>query len=176
MLFFRDVAAVTMDLDDTEVLAVNAIGGADTITVNDLGGTDLTQVIADLAATGGAGDGAADNVVVAGTNGADSVAGSGSAGAALLTGLHTQVSITGAEAATDRLTVNLLGGDDVANCSGLAASAILLTLNGGANNDVLIGGGGDGTLVGGAGADAMIGGPGTDTSDAVPADGDTFVQ
>src|SRR6202040_510459 len=38
--FFRDVANITMDLNGVENIQVNALGGADTITVNDLTGTD----------------------------------------------------------------------------------------------------------------------------------------
>jgi hypothetical protein len=47
--FFRNVASVTMDLNDTETIDFNALGGADTITVNDLSGTDVTEVNINLA-------------------------------------------------------------------------------------------------------------------------------
>ena len=47
--FTRDVANVTMDLNDVEGIDFNALGGADNITVNDLTGTDVTQVNLDLA-------------------------------------------------------------------------------------------------------------------------------
>ena len=59
--FFRNVANITMDLNDVEAIDLNALGGADTVTVNDMSGTDLTAVNADLAAAIGAtaGDGAA---------------------------------------------------------------------------------------------------------------------
>ncbi len=39
--FFRDVANITMDMNRIEDLNVRALGGADTLTVNDLSGTDL---------------------------------------------------------------------------------------------------------------------------------------
>ncbi len=52
-MFFRDVASVVMDLNDTEVIRFAAVGGADTIVVNDLDGTDVRQVAIDLAATSG---------------------------------------------------------------------------------------------------------------------------
>ena len=58
--FTRDVANIAMDLNDVEQIEFNALGGADKITVNNLAGTDVTQVAIDLAATGGGGDGAAD--------------------------------------------------------------------------------------------------------------------
>ena len=48
--FFRDIANVTMDLNDVERIDFNALGGADTITVNDLSGTDVTAVNLDLGA------------------------------------------------------------------------------------------------------------------------------
>src|SRR4029453_4297265 len=62
----RDVGAVTMDLNGIEQIKLNALGGADNITVNDLSGTGVTQVAIDLASTPqtGAGDGAADTVTV----------------------------------------------------------------------------------------------------------------
>ena len=44
----RDVANITMDLNDVENIQFNALGGADTITVNDLTGTDVSQVNLDL--------------------------------------------------------------------------------------------------------------------------------
>ena len=40
--FIRDVANITMDLNGVEGIDFNALGGADTITVNDLTGTDVT--------------------------------------------------------------------------------------------------------------------------------------
>ena len=53
--FFRDVANITMDTDDVETVDFRALGGADTVTVNDLTGTDVQLVKTDLAATlGGA--------------------------------------------------------------------------------------------------------------------------
>ena len=71
--FFRDVANVTMDLDDVEQIDFEALGGADSIVVGDLSGTDLTATNLDLEGVlgGGAGDGQPDNVTVNGTNGDD---------------------------------------------------------------------------------------------------------
>src|SRR5262249_4386941 len=56
--FFRNIGSVTMDLDDVERIDVNALGGADTVVVNDLSGTDVTEVNLNLASTidGSAGD------------------------------------------------------------------------------------------------------------------------
>ena len=80
------------------------------------------------------------------------------------------MNITGADSSLDRLTVNVLAGDDVVEASGLAAAAIQLTANGGDDNDVLVGGDGDDVLIGGAGDDVLVGGLGLDVLDG--GDGD----
>jgi Ca2+-binding RTX toxin-like protein len=169
VLFSRDIANVTMDLDDVESIDFRALGGADTIVVNDLSGTDVVEVNTDLAA-GGAGDAQADNVIVTGTNGDDVSFVFGDASGVSAIGLAAQVNITGAEAANDRLTLNMLAGDDVVDASGLAAGSIQLTVNGGDDNDILIGGDGNDVLIGGAGDDVLIGGAGIDVLDG--GDGD----
>jgi Ca2+-binding RTX toxin-like protein len=165
--FTRDIANITMDLNDVERINFNALGGVDTITVNDLSGTDVNEINLNLAATlaGGAGDGAVDTVIVAGTNGDDAALVVGDANGVAVVGLAAQVNITGAEAANDRLTVNALAGDDVVQATGLAAGAIQLTANGGDGDDILIGGDGNDVLSGGNGDDILIGGPGLDVLD-----------
>jgi Ca2+-binding RTX toxin-like protein len=170
--FTRDVANIVMDLNGVEGIDFNARGGADTITVNDLSGTDLTQLNLDLANPpgSGTGDGQADAVIVNGTNGADAIAVAGNANGTSVFGLAALVNITGAEAANDRLTVNALAGDDVVDASGLSADAIQLTANGGDGNDVLIGGAGNDTLTGGNGDDILEGGLGLDNLDGGPGD------
>src|SRR3954470_4141703 len=168
--FTRNIAAIVMDLNDVESIDVKALGGADNLVVNDVSGTDLTNVSADLNATGGGDDGAADNVITTATNGDDVVTVSGTGPSAQVNGLAALISVSGAIATNDRLTVNALAGDDVVDASGLAAGSILLTADGGDNDDVLIGGGGDDTLLGGAGDDVLIGGPGADILDGGPGD------
>ena len=164
VLFFRNIANVTMDLNDVEGIDFNALGGADTIVVNDLSGTDVTEINLNLA-VGGVGDAQPDNVIVQGTNGDDVALVVGDASGASVLGLAAQVNITGAEAANDRLTVNALAGDDVVEASGLAAGAIQLTADGGDDDDVLVGGDGNDTLLGGDGDDVLVGGPGIDILD-----------
>jgi Ca2+-binding RTX toxin-like protein len=165
--FFRDVGDVTMDLNQVEGIDFNALGGADTITVNDLTGTGVSQLNLDLAspAGSGSGDGQVDSVIVNGTNGDDAVIVNGDASGVAVMGLAALVNITGAEPAIDRLTVNTLGGDDVMDASGLAVGAIGLTADGGDGDDILIGGDGDDVLLGGDGDDVLIGGPGLDVLD-----------
>jgi Ca2+-binding RTX toxin-like protein len=168
--FFRDIAAITMDLNDVETVAVRALGGTDRVTVNDLSGTDVVNVSAALAATAGGDDAAADNVVVNGTNGSDIVSVVGSGPNAQVTGLAARVAVSGAVAGSDRVTVNALDGDDVVDASGLAADSALLTADGGVGDDVLIGGNGGDTLLGGVGDDVLLGGPGNDVLDGGPGD------
>ena len=170
--FTRNIANITMDLNDVESLVVNALGGADILTVNDLSGTDLTNITSDLALSAGSGsdDGAADNVIVNATNGDDVAIVAGSGSNLQVVGLATVLTVTGAEPASDRVTINTLAGADVVDASGVAAGSVKLTLNGGAADDVLIGGDGDDTILGGEGDDVLIGGPGVDTLDGGPGD------
>jgi Ca2+-binding RTX toxin-like protein len=170
--FFRNVANVTMDLNDVERIDFEAQGGADTIVVNDVSGTDLTQTNLDLEAVsgGGAGDAQPDSVIVQGTNGDDVALVTGDANGISVLGLATVVNVTHAEAANDRLTINALAGDDVVEASGLAAGAIQLVASGGDGDDVLIGSAGNDVMSGEAGDDELLGGPGLDVLDGGPGD------
>ena len=47
--FTRNTGSIVMDLNDIEALDVNALGGTDSVTINDLAGTGLTDVTVDLA-------------------------------------------------------------------------------------------------------------------------------
>jgi Ca2+-binding RTX toxin-like protein len=164
---FRDVANITMDADGVERVDLNARGGADTIVMNDLSGTAVTEVNIDLEATpgGAAGDGAADTVIVNGTNGDDVIQVAGGTSGVSALGQAARVNVTGAEADRDQLVVNGLGGDDVIEASGLAAGSIGLVADGGAGDDVIIGSAGNDVLRGGDGDDVLIGNGGTDVLD-----------
>ena len=148
-----------MDTDDVERIVANVLGGTDTFVVNDLSGTDVVNVAADL---GGGADG--DNVVVSASNGDDVATVVGAGSTAQVAGLSALVSVSGAGAG-DRLTVDALAGDDVIDASGVGANSILLTLAGSDGDDVLIGGAGDDVLQGGPGDDVLIGGSGNDVID-----------
>jgi Ca2+-binding RTX toxin-like protein len=166
---FRDVGNVTMDLNGVENINVAALGGADTITVNDLTGTAVKQVAIDLSATSGSGvgDGQADTIVINATNGNDVINISESNGVITVSGLGEDVTIRGFEGANDRIVINGLGGDDVINASGLSAG-VRITANGGDGDDILIGGLGNDTLLGGNGDDVLLGGGGQDVLDGGP--------
>ena len=163
VLFTRDIANVTMDLDDVESIDFRALGGADNIVVGDLSGTDVTQNGLDLRGPNGGGDGAADTVTVNGTQGADVFGAAGDAGGVNVFGLHAAVNVFFQEQANDRLTLNGLGGPDTINASSLEADGIQLTENGGLGDDILIGSEGDDLVNGGDGVDTALQGAGDDT-------------
>jgi RTX calcium-binding nonapeptide repeat (4 copies) len=121
LVFVRNPGNVTMDTNEVETVDFNALAGADTITVNNLKGTDVTQTNLDLAGTlgGGAADGAVDNVVVNATDGDDQIDIEGNGAGADVTGLATAVSLTHADP-TDKLSVNTLAGTDNVLTNGVA--------------------------------------------------------
>jgi hypothetical protein len=91
----------------------DALAGADLVTINDLTGTDVTNVNVDLEGTpGGTGDGQADRVVVNGTNGNDTIDVNGDAGGVKVSGLAATVGVLHSEAANDRLEINTLEGTE----------------------------------------------------------------
>lgn len=175
-LFLRDVAAVTLDLDDIERIRFDALGGADSITVGDLTGTDIAQVELRLAASGGGGDAAADTVTVAGANAADNVTIASAGGVATVSGLAASVSIFNAEFANDALILNAAGGDDVVNASTLASNLLRLTINGGLGADLVIGSGGDDVFNGGDGNDTALLGGGNDSVFWNPGDDNDVIE
>jgi Ca2+-binding RTX toxin-like protein len=172
----RDVGNVTMDVNGVEQVNLAARGGADTITVNDLTGTGVTDVNLDLAGTPGAGDGQADTVVVNGTAGVDTITVSGTGTTAVVAGLSATVHIAQAEGALDSLRVNALGGNDRINASALQAGVIALTEDGGSGDDVLVGSQGNDLILGGQGSDVALMGAGDDTFVWNPGDGSDVVE
>src|SRR5689334_10398770 len=164
---FRNVGNIVMDLNGVEHIQIAAEAGPDTITVNDLSGTAVTQVAIDLSvpAGSGLGDSAADTVIDNATTGDDSIKVVSSGSSILVNGLQAQLSIKGATDGLDALTINGLAGNDVIDASKLKAGQVALTINGGAGDD---------TITGSAGNDLVIGGQGTDTALLASGD-DTFV-
>jgi len=130
--FFRTQGAITMDTAGVELVDFNALGGADLATVNDLSGTDVTNVRVDLAGTlgGTTGDGQADRLIVNATEGEDAINVQGDAEVVKVSGLSATVAVLHAEAPNDRLEINTLAGRDAVDSSGLAAGAIQLLVDG----------------------------------------------
>ena len=128
---FRDVGNVTMDTAGVETVDVNALGGADLVTVGDLTGTDVTKVNVDLASAlgGTTGDGAFDHVVVTGTPGNDLLTLTGNSSGVQVAGLPATVAISHQEP-TDRLDINTLDGINVVGTGGFVAGSIMLFIDG----------------------------------------------
>ena len=130
--FHRDIANITMDTDGVERVDFNALGGADVVTVNDLTGTDVEEFNVDLAGSlgGATGDGAADDVIVNGTDGDDRIKVKGDHGDVKVSGLVPTVNVLHSEIANDRLDIKTLAGTDTVKSAGLAAGVIQLFVNG----------------------------------------------
>jgi Ca2+-binding RTX toxin-like protein len=176
VLFFRDVANVTMDIDDVERVEFRALGGSDGIVVGDMSGTDLARVDLDLSGSGGVGDGSGDTVTVSGTQGPDAFGAGGDAAGVNIFGLPAALSIVGQEQASDQLTLNALGGDDVIDATSLQDGVIRLTLNGGLGVDVLLGSAGADLANGGDGSDTALLGSGDDVFVWNPGDDNDLVE
>jgi len=110
-LFLRDVANIRMDMDNVESLDLTALGGTDSITVDDMTGTDFKQADVDLQGAAGGGDGSVDTVTVNGTDSADAVNVAPGGVGVQVSGLKTTTGIAGSEP-TDQLVVNGLAGTD----------------------------------------------------------------
>jgi hypothetical protein len=131
--FTRDLGNIVMDLDGVEIIDLNALGGSDTIAVNDLSATDLVEVDINLAGTigGTTGDGQFDRVTTFGTNGNDTVAVFGAGTAVSVQGLAAAVNIANADA-TDQLAVSTLAGNDSITATTVPAGVMTLTIDAGA--------------------------------------------
>src|SRR5262245_48360135 len=178
--FTRDLGNIVMDLNHLEAIDLNALGGADKVTINDLSGTDVVAANLDL---GPPDDGAADAVIVNGTRGNDRID-------VLIVplqvvGLHTAATMTNFAGATDSLTINAGAGDDEVVASTVPAGAVKLTENGESGNDILVGSRGDDTLFGGDGDDTLLGfrgndvlngGTGNDSFEWDPGDGSDTIE
>ena len=125
LIFTRDLGNIRMDTERLEQLDVNALGGADSLTVDDLSGATIEIVTLNLAAALGAvgGDGSADQVVVRGTPFGDFLSASGSAGSARVGFLPWTIDIVNSEP-TDTLVLDGNGGDDIVDTTGLGPDTI----------------------------------------------------
>lgn len=131
LTFTRDLGNIVMDTDGVEKVDLDALGGADTTTVNDLTGTDVKKVYVDLAVAldSSAGDAAADSVVVNATAGDDEIDIRPRSTRAVLSGLAATVVVASAEAASDTLTVNMLGGEDTVRLGNGLSGIIKTSVN-----------------------------------------------
>jgi Ca2+-binding RTX toxin-like protein len=157
----RNVAGITMDLDNLEQVKVRALGGTDVFNLGDLRGTDTKQVDIDLGAVGGGGDSLSDTVAAGGTSGNDRFVFSTAAGVTAVGGVGVGLSIRQAED-IDRLALSGGAGADAFDVSALAGG-IGFSFDGGDGADAVV-------LNGAATADQifLIGFATTATDDADP--------
>jgi hypothetical protein len=123
----RDIASITMDVDAEDV-TVHALGGSDTVFVDDLSGTGAVLVAVDLGQFG-VGDAQPDTVVTNGTSKRDVVQVTATATDVLVAGLAAQTRILGSEALDDRLLLQTLGGDDDVTVAPEAGALIRTLVN-----------------------------------------------
>jgi hypothetical protein len=129
----RDVGAIDMDLDHLEEIDLLAGGGADTVDIGNLRRTSAQLVdvsLAPIPITAG-GDGAADRVLVAGTEKADHMQLTGKvvvAGTATLTGLPATVNVSHAETA-DTLAIDSGPGKDTLDTTAFDPRTMLLDVS-----------------------------------------------
>jgi Ca2+-binding RTX toxin-like protein len=123
--FTRDVAAIVTDLTRVEKLRIGTSGGADSVIVNDVTGSGLTDVDLDLAGPIGGGDAAVDSVTVNGTAGADSMELTVDATSRLVTGVPARVSVAGFEQSNDQLGIQGGDGQDVLALRGTTGDDLL---------------------------------------------------
>jgi Ca2+-binding RTX toxin-like protein len=123
----RDVGLIRMDLDSVERLDLATLRGTDSVTVNDLTGTDLVQASLDLSADH-ASDGELDTLIVRGTDKADNITVGADGTAVLVDGVHTATRITGADS-RDQLTVDAAAGADTVDVTDSARALIGVTVD-----------------------------------------------
>lgn len=111
-VFLRNIGVIRMDMDDVESLDLDALAGADSITIGDMSGTGFRTADINLAGAAGGPDQVADTVLVDGTARGDEVDVEPDGAVVEVQGLPGETRIHNADATMDRLQVNGLGGDD----------------------------------------------------------------
>ena len=121
-----------MDTAGVETVDFNALGGADTVTVNDLTGTDVTTSTSTSPAPSAAATATASPTKSSSTPPTATTRSTSAEtrGAVKVSGLAPTVGILHPEARDDRLEVNTLAGTDTVDSDGLAAGAIQLFVDG----------------------------------------------
>jgi Ca2+-binding RTX toxin-like protein len=166
-----DTRPSTTDSTAVETLDVTAAGGADLVDLGALDGTAVRNVTADL----GFLDGARDAINVQGSDGFDNIGIRPFNDTVRVEDSGSTVTIENAVAADDRLTVFGRGGVDFISPDRTAGARIALTLDGGADTDVIDGSDADDILRGGPGADTITARKGNDTVDLGDGD-DSFTR
>jgi hypothetical protein len=142
----RDLDAIDVEMTSVERAEVSLLGGADGVVLNNLGGTDLLDLVLDLGA-----DAAQDFVRVEGSTAGDNLRVAATAGNVIVEGLSHTTTLRSPTTA-DSLVVRGNEGDDLLLSDAGATNLIRLRLEGGIGNDAI---GGPGVLSGGAGNDVI---------------------
>ena len=127
-LFLRNVANIRMDMDGVERLDLDALGGADTVTINDMTGTDVSRADVDLSGPAGGADGAADTVTVNGTEQDDNIHVTAAGTGVMVRGLRATTLVSGSEP-IDKLQVDTLTGNDKITVSPGVSALIDVTVH-----------------------------------------------
>jgi Ca2+-binding RTX toxin-like protein len=141
LVFFRNVGAVTIDADGLERVEFDALGGADSIVVNTLAATAVTQVALRLSSTLGidTGDLQLDQVSIVGGAAADSLVADAAGAAVVVTSGLASVTITSLEPANDNLSLDGGDGSDtIVIGAGLAGQVATLSVAGGLGADTVV--------------------------------------
>jgi len=130
-VFLRNLANIRMDMNSVEVLDLDALGGIDTVSINDMTGTGFQRADVDLQGPAGGPDGAADVVTVNGSAKSEKVDVDLESGAVKVSGLSVETHVAGAEAA-DTLQVKTGDGDDDVDVDSAVIGVIGLSIDLGA--------------------------------------------
>jgi Ca2+-binding RTX toxin-like protein len=149
--------------NDVERVQIRALAGADTITINDLAGSDVQRVTIDLAATAGGAlaDANVDTVEILGSGLNDTIDINWTGSAVRVAGLVAETDIAHA-GSKDVLKVTGGVGNDILNAAGVPAGKMSLRLLGDAGDDTIFGSAGNDIVTGGAGNDLVYLGAGND--------------
>jgi Ca2+-binding RTX toxin-like protein len=164
--FTRDLGNIVMDTKDIEVIDLNALGGSDRITMNDLVAAHVHEFNINLAEVldGTTPDSLADSITLNGNNNAEMIKLLNSPNGYQVTGLSAIVNVSNS-ATPDSLRINGLAGNDQFDAQAITSNTIAqFSFDGGDGDDIFLGGAGNETFFGGRGNDVVTGGRGADTA------------
>jgi len=173
VLLTRDVGSIVMDQDGVEAIELQALGGADSISVGDLSGTDLQQLTLDLRGASGGADGAADSVALRATAADEVITVTDGGGLVQVSGLPWSVQVRHVDTGLDRLHIDASAGNDLIDAT---ATQLPLQLSGGDGTDALRAGSGADSVAGGRGNDLALLGAGDDRFTWNPGDGSDVIE
>jgi Ca2+-binding RTX toxin-like protein len=108
----RDIAGITMDTDGIDTVNLRTLGSADTVTVDDLAGTDVNTVNINLNGFDGTPDQTTDTININGTDRRDVVQVTRSGSEVSVAGLAAVTNIVGSDSTLDTLAIRTLAGND----------------------------------------------------------------